>query len=103
VVEGHTDNKGKAAYNRKLSDKRAASVVKWLVEHGVSKARLRSRGIGMERPIATNEDEVGRQTNRRVEFHIEGKDASLEKDAPTQGGAADTPDDESDEDDPLGL
>ena len=70
LVEGHTDNVGKPAYNKKLSDKRAASVVKWLVEHGVDVGRLRSAGVGLERPIASNDDDVGRQKNRRVEFHI---------------------------------
>jgi outer membrane protein OmpA-like peptidoglycan-associated protein len=46
--------------------------VKWLTDHGIARSRLRSAGIGMDRPIATNDDEVGRQTNRRVEFHIKG-------------------------------
>jgi outer membrane protein OmpA-like peptidoglycan-associated protein len=75
-VEGHTDSQGKAAYNKKLSDKRAASVVKWLVEHGIDRARLKSKGYGLERPIASNDDEVGRQKNRRVEFHIAQRDES---------------------------
>jgi outer membrane protein OmpA-like peptidoglycan-associated protein len=79
LVEGHTDNVGKAAYNKKLSDRRAASVVKWLVDHGIDRGRLRSAGIGMDRPIASNDDEVGRQKNRRVEFHIK-QDESLRKD-----------------------
>jgi outer membrane protein OmpA-like peptidoglycan-associated protein len=78
LVEGHTDNVGKPAYNKKLSDKRAASVVKWLVEHGVAPERMRSAGVGLERPIASNDDEVGRQKNRRVEFHIKQDETKKE-------------------------
>ena len=69
-VEGHTDNVGGAKYNKGLSDRRAASVVKWLVDHGVDRSRLTSVGHGLERPIDTNETAAGRQRNRRVEFHI---------------------------------
>lgn len=69
-VEGHTDNKGVPASNKKLSADRAASVVKWLTGHGIDKARLGSVGYGQEKPIDTNDTEAGRQNNRRVEFHI---------------------------------
>jgi outer membrane protein OmpA-like peptidoglycan-associated protein len=87
LVEGHTDNVGKAKYNKKLSDKRAAAVVKWLVENGIGRDRLRSAGIGMARPIESNDDEVGRQKNRRVEFHIK-QDESLEKESESGTGEA---------------
>jgi OmpA-OmpF porin, OOP family len=69
-VEGHTDNTGGVAYNKELSQKRAASVVKWLVAHGIVKARLSSIGYGQSRPMDTNGTEDGRKNNRRVEFHI---------------------------------
>ena len=69
-VEGHTDNKGGAAYNLALSRRRAASVLKWLVEHGVEKKRIVSEGLGLSRPIDDNATEDGRRNNRRVEFHI---------------------------------
>jgi outer membrane protein OmpA-like peptidoglycan-associated protein len=69
-VEGHTDTRGKPAYNKKLSQRRAASVMKWLVKHGIKKKRLTSAGYGQERPIATNMTEDGRRQNRRSEFHI---------------------------------
>jgi OOP family OmpA-OmpF porin len=69
-VEGHTDNVGPARYNKVLSGKRAASVVAWLVKHGIDASRLESVGFGMERPIDTNATPAGRQNNRRVEFHI---------------------------------
>ncbi len=70
-VEGHTDNVGSPANNKKLSGDRAASVVKWLVAHGVDKSRLDSEGFGQERPIGDNKTEEGRRINRRVEFRIE--------------------------------
>jgi outer membrane protein OmpA-like peptidoglycan-associated protein len=76
LVEGHTDNVGGAKYNKGLSERRAKSVVKWLVDHGVAPGRLLDAGIGLERPIDTNSTSAGRQRNRRVEFHIletEGK------------------------------
>jgi OmpA-OmpF porin, OOP family len=69
-VEGHTDTQGKPRRNKKLSERRAASVVKWLVKSGIAKKRLTSAGFGQERPIATNQTEEGRKENRRVEFHI---------------------------------
>jgi len=70
-VEGHTDNHGAAAMNRQLSAKRAATVVSWLVSHGVDSKRLASAGFGADRPIDSNKTEEGRKRNRRVEFHIE--------------------------------
>jgi outer membrane protein OmpA-like peptidoglycan-associated protein len=69
-VEGHTDNVGKPAHNEKLSQRRAAAVVSWLVVRGVARSRLEAHGYGMQRPIADNATEEGRQENRRVEFHI---------------------------------
>jgi outer membrane protein OmpA-like peptidoglycan-associated protein len=69
-VEGHTDAQGKAKANKKLSQKRAASVVKWLTKYGINKSRLSSEGWGQERPLATNNTDEGRRENRRVEFHI---------------------------------
>lgn len=70
-VEGHSDNTGKAAYNKTLSQKRAASVAKWLTDHGIDKKRTIAKGWGQEKPIDTNNTEEGRANNRRVEFHIE--------------------------------
>jgi OmpA-OmpF porin, OOP family len=70
-VEGHTDNVGKPAMNKKLSQDRARSVKEWLEKHGIPKDRLSAEGFGMDRPIDSNETEAGRKNNRRVEFHIE--------------------------------
>ena len=70
-VQGHTDNRGGKRYNKKLSDRRAAAVVKWLVKRGdVDPSRLTSYGYGMEEPIAENTTREGRQKNRRVQFKI---------------------------------
>ena len=69
-VEGHTDNRGAPAYNKHLSQQRAASVMKWLVDHGIAKSRLSAQGLGLEKPIDSNDTDAGRQNNRRVEFHI---------------------------------
>jgi outer membrane protein OmpA-like peptidoglycan-associated protein len=70
-VEGHTDNRGDAANNKKLSEARAETVVRWLTAHKVDKARLTSAGFGLEKPLGTNDTEEGRTNNRRVEFHVE--------------------------------
>ncbi len=69
-IDGHTDNKGAAGFNTKLSKDRAESVVKWLIAHGVDKARLVSKGFGSTKPIGDNKTEEGRAKNRRVELNI---------------------------------
>ncbi|MBN2524806.1 MAG: OmpA family protein [Deltaproteobacteria bacterium] len=68
-IEGHTDSKGKDAYNKKLSTKRAKAVVEHLVSNGgVARNRLRYVGWGEEKPIDSNLTEEGQAANRRVEF-----------------------------------
>jgi OOP family OmpA-OmpF porin len=69
-VEGHTDTVGSAAYNKDLSARRAASVVRYLVAKGVEASRLEPAGYGFDKPIASNETALGRAKNRRVEFTI---------------------------------
>jgi outer membrane protein OmpA-like peptidoglycan-associated protein len=70
-VQGHTDNRGGKKYNKKLSEKRSASVVKWLVKKGnIDATRLTSHGYGMDEPITDNDKSEGRQKNRRVQFKI---------------------------------
>ena len=64
---GHTDSQGSAPYNLDLSQRRAASVYLWLVQHGVESGRLRSDGRGLMEPIADNATDSGRALNRRVE------------------------------------
>ena len=67
-VQGHTDNRGDAGYNRMLSEKRAQAVVRYLVGKGIDSNRLIAKGYGDTRPIASNETVEGRAANRRVEF-----------------------------------
>jgi len=72
-INGHTDNTGNAATNKTLSLKRATSVVDYLVAHGVDAARLSAKGFGSDRPIVSNDDEMGgREINRRTEIEIIG-------------------------------
>ncbi len=67
-VQGHTDNKGAAGYNKDLSNRRAHSVMKYLTTHGITIGRLTAVGYGMERPIVDNNSEQNRALNRRVQF-----------------------------------
>jgi outer membrane protein OmpA-like peptidoglycan-associated protein len=69
-VEGHTDNVGGGTYNKDLSARRAASVVRYLVGKGVGGSRLIPAGYGFEQPIASNDTALGRAKNRRVVFTI---------------------------------
>jgi OOP family OmpA-OmpF porin len=67
IIEGHSDEVGSAADNMKLSERRAESVVNYLVDRsGIARSRLRSVGYGETRPIADNSTEVGRRLNRRI-------------------------------------
>ncbi|EGW53554.1 putative outer membrane protein containing OmpA/MotB domain [endosymbiont of Tevnia jerichonana (vent Tica)] len=67
-VAGHTDSQGKAKANLDLSNHRAASVRRWLLEHGVQADRLLARGYGEDHPVADNGTSEGRAKNRRVEL-----------------------------------
>jgi outer membrane protein OmpA-like peptidoglycan-associated protein len=69
-IEGHTDSVGTRPYNLALSQRRAQSVVQYLVNKGIDSTRLSSEGFGMEKPIASNNTEEGRSQNRRVEMII---------------------------------
>ncbi|MCB9674026.1 MAG: OmpA family protein [Alphaproteobacteria bacterium] len=69
-VQGHSDNVGNLAYNLTLSQRRAESVKRALVDRGVAPEKLAARGYGAQRPVATNDSEAGRAANRRVEFEI---------------------------------
>jgi outer membrane protein OmpA-like peptidoglycan-associated protein len=69
LVVGHTDNNGAFSSNMDLSQKRAAAVVKALVErHGVKKDRLMPVGVSFAAPVGSNSTEEGRAKNRRVEL-----------------------------------
>ncbi|MBS1120708.1 MAG: Outer rane lipoprotein omp16 precursor, partial [Deltaproteobacteria bacterium] len=75
-IEGHTDNKGASAHNQDLSERRAQSVMKWLVDHGIEAGRLSAHGFGDTRRLQDNATAAGRAKNRRVEFHIADPNAA---------------------------
>lgn len=70
VIAGHTDSEGGDDYNQGLSERRAESVVRWLVDQGVSAPRLSAEGHGESRPVADNASAEGRALNRRVELRL---------------------------------
>jgi OmpA-OmpF porin, OOP family len=67
-IEGHTDNVGDAASNKKLSNDRAKSVMDALIVKGIDKTRMTFAGWGQEKPVADNRTEEGKAQNRRVEI-----------------------------------
>lgn len=67
-VAGHTDSQGEDVYNKDLSQRRAASVVNYLVGKGVASDNLQPAGFGEEQPVADNGTAGGRAENRRVEL-----------------------------------
>lgn len=73
-IEGHTDIIGRTAFNRSLSEARAAAVRDALIARGVPAGRLRAEGLGATRPIADNQTADGRARNRRIEFHAVADD-----------------------------
>ncbi len=71
TVDGYTDSIGSDAYNQKLSQRRADSVMAYLTSKGVPAAKLNARGFGESRPLADNGSDVGRAQNRRVEIQVD--------------------------------
>jgi outer membrane protein OmpA-like peptidoglycan-associated protein len=69
-VEGHTDDKGAADYNKQLSLKRAESVKNYLITAGIEANRVSSKGWGSEKPLVPNTNDQSRAMNRRVEMKI---------------------------------
>ena len=70
VIQGHTDNRGKAKKNLKLSDRRAKAVMKQLTKFGVAKNRIKAVGLGSTCPVDDNSTAEGREMNRRIEMHF---------------------------------
>jgi len=67
IIEGHTDNVGSSKDNLALSQRRAEGVVKYLVENfQIAPSRLKAIGYGETRPLASNENSIGKQWNRRI-------------------------------------
>lgn len=72
VVTGHADERGPAAYNERLGQKRAQAVADWLVEAGIERARLEVRSAGEREPLNREHNEAAWRQNRRVEFRVDG-------------------------------
>jgi outer membrane protein OmpA-like peptidoglycan-associated protein len=70
-ITGHTDSTGSDAYNLELSQRRADSVAQYLVSRKVDSRRIFAEGRGEQYPIASNNTEVGRAQNRRVEITLQ--------------------------------
>ena len=75
LIAGHTDDVGSDAYNLGLSERRADAAVSYLAGQGVSRSRMRARGLGETEPVAPNDSESGRSRNRRVEVAIYASEA----------------------------
>ena len=89
-VGGHTDNQGDASANQALSQARAESVMKALIDLGVSKDMLTAKGYGQDNPKSSNDTEEGRYQNRRIEYKVAGggdssADASTEEKKEDEG------------------
>lgn len=69
-IAGYTDNIGVESANQKISAESAAAVKEYLVSQGIDPSRLESRGMGSKDPIASNDTQLGRQANRRIELRI---------------------------------
>ncbi len=83
-VQGHTDNKGSAAYNQTLSERRASTVTSYLSHSGISATRLTTKGFGETAPKYSNDTDDGQTQNRRVEFLVTANEkmkAEAEKEA----------------------
>lgn len=70
LVEGNTDSIGSTEFNKKLSEMRAKAVRNFLINEGIASNRVKAVGMGESNPIASNNTEMGRQQNRRVEIGI---------------------------------
>ena len=79
LIVGHTDSVGADAYNQRLSERRAQAAAEYLAAQGVSRGRLRTRGLGEGEPVASNATESGRQQNRRVEVAIYADEAARDR------------------------
>ena len=71
VIEGHTDSRGAASYNKRLSQKRADAVAAYLIsQFGIKQSRVSAEGKGEISPVTTNDTKDGRAENRRVQAEI---------------------------------
>jgi peptidoglycan-associated lipoprotein len=78
-VAGHTDERGSDEYNLALGQRRAATVKRYLIDHGIADARIETISYGEERPVAQGNDESAWSQNRRAEFDITAGGQTLRK------------------------
>jgi OOP family OmpA-OmpF porin len=79
-IEGHASAEGDPKRNKKLSDDRSKAVMEFLAKkEGIETARLTAKGWGVEKPVAPNDNEDGREKNRRVEFLVLEQDVTAKK------------------------
>lgn len=81
VVQGHTDATGSEEANQYLSERRAGSVERYLINRGVDSDRLATLGFGESAPVASNSSSQGRQMNRRVDILLKANAGPLRRDA----------------------
>lgn len=70
IITGHTDNTGTETYNEELSLERAKSLSDYLINNGIQNNRVLIQGAGSKKPISTNDSEIGKRLNRRVEIEF---------------------------------
>lgn len=85
LIEGHTDDVGKDAYNLSLSQRRAEAVSDYLVANGVAKTRITTKWYGEAQPKSDNTTKEGKALNRRVEFAITANE-KMKTDAKSESG-----------------
>ncbi|WP_299581103.1 OmpA family protein [uncultured Sunxiuqinia sp.] len=79
TIYGHTDNTGSRAINDKVSNERAESVAKFLIENGIGGERLTTEGKAYDEPVADNTTAEGRAKNRRVEIYITANSTMIQQ------------------------
>jgi outer membrane protein OmpA-like peptidoglycan-associated protein len=72
IIEGHTDSTGSRSFNQTLSERRANAVRTFLARRGIAVARIETRGLGPDVPVASNATAAGRAKNRRFEVIVQG-------------------------------
>ena len=85
LIEGHTDDVGKDAYNLSLSQRRAEAVAAYLVANGVAKTRITTKWYGEAQPKSDNTTKDGQALNRRVEFAVTAND-KMKSEAKSESG-----------------
>jgi outer membrane protein OmpA-like peptidoglycan-associated protein len=90
VIEGHTDNIGTRNVNERLSWQRAEAVLGYLASQGVGRERLSARGLADTRPVASNDTDLGRAQNRRVQIQIAANQALKNEDSKQKAAAGKT-------------